>query len=477
MADNEKSKLAPPNPEQRRIATSQYDRANQVLASGNYDYAIQLLISCCKIDPANLIYRRALRIIEKTKYKNNLHGSRLAFMSTGGAKAKIKTAKRRGDYLKVLEHGEQVLAKNPWDTGAQMDMADAADKLGELDLAVWILEQARQKDQNDVGLNRTLARLYEKRGSFNQAIELWELIKQAKPNDLEARNKCQDLAATETITRGKYDAAPENPDEGNTEKTPDEITAQPSPIAAEPPVPEPVPDETAKLQARIDADPTNAHAYLRLAGAHREADRLEQARTVLEQGLGPTANHFELIMELAEIEVEVLRRDLVQAERKLKDSPQDDELRKLRARMQKEINSRELELYRQKADRYPANKAHHFELGIRLLRAGNVEEAIGEFQGVRGSPRYQWRALSYLGHCFRTRKSWRLAQRNFEEALQHCPEEDATARKEILYQLAQVSAEAGDLTRAVEAGNELANRDPKFRDIAKLTREWQVRQK
>ena len=52
-----------------------------------------------------------------------------------------------GDYLGVLVHGERVLARNPWDVGVQMDMAEAADSLGQLDLAVWLLEQARQKSQ------------------------------------------------------------------------------------------------------------------------------------------------------------------------------------------------------------------------------------------------------------------------------------------------------------------------------------------
>src|SRR5438045_4957007 len=108
-------------------------------------------------------------------------------------------------YVKVLEQFEQVLVCTPWDLGTQMDMAESADALGLLDLAIWILEQARQRDGQDAGLNRTLARLYEKRGNFSQAIALWELVKQAEPHDQEAKNKGKDLAANETISRGRYD--------------------------------------------------------------------------------------------------------------------------------------------------------------------------------------------------------------------------------------------------------------------------------
>jgi tetratricopeptide (TPR) repeat protein len=234
-------------------------------------------------------------------------------------------------------------------------------------------------------------------------------------------------------------------------------------------------EEMAALLARIDTDPSNAHAYLRLAGFHREHGDLARARAVLEQGLGPTGNHFEVIAELAELDVENLRNDLAHAEKRLRSQPHDESLRKQRSALKKEINARELELYRQKADRYPANKGHHFELGVRLYCAGQIDEAIGELQGVRDTPRYRWRALAYLGHCFQARKSWRLAQRNFEEALQHVPEEEAGARKELLYQLANVSAESGDLGRAVEAGEELARQDGHYRDIGRRTNEWRQR--
>ena len=53
--------LPPPSPEQRRAAAGQFERAKQVLVSENYDYAIQLLMTCCKLDPANLTYRQTLR--------------------------------------------------------------------------------------------------------------------------------------------------------------------------------------------------------------------------------------------------------------------------------------------------------------------------------------------------------------------------------------------------------------------------------
>src|SRR5262249_57253678 len=99
-----------------------------------------------------------------------------------------------------------VLMRNPWDVGAQMDMAGAAEALGHLELAVWTLEQARQRNPQDATVNRALARLYEKRGNFSQAIALWELVRKVDPHDIEAQHKAKDLAASDTIARGGYDA-------------------------------------------------------------------------------------------------------------------------------------------------------------------------------------------------------------------------------------------------------------------------------
>src|ERR671922_1347246 len=152
MANAGDSALHPPSPEHRRIAAGKFERANQVVATGNFDYAIHLLLDCCKLDPANLLYRQALRRTEKARYRNNLRGSWLAWLTTWPTRARLKTALRAREYLKALEHGEQILARNPWDVGAQMDMAASAVVLGLLDLAIWSLEQARQKQARDPAL-------------------------------------------------------------------------------------------------------------------------------------------------------------------------------------------------------------------------------------------------------------------------------------------------------------------------------------
>jgi tetratricopeptide (TPR) repeat protein len=471
MSRQSEASVQPPTPEERRVAVGQFERANQVLATGNHDYGTQLLLNCCKLDPGNLLYRKALRRAQKVKHKNNLKGSKLSFLTNSPAWTKLKAAKTANDHLRVLECGEEILNRNPWDVSAQMDMAESAEALEFTDVAVWMLEQARHKDEKNATVNRALARLYEKCGEYNRAIALWDLVRSTDPGDLEAQHKAKDLAASETIARGNYAAKVE----GNAPPPKDSALERVLERTEGSSSQDRIQREVTSIRARIEKDPTNSLAYLQLAAVYRRADLPNDAAKVLAEGLLPTGNSFEIASELADVEIEPFRRNLAVLERKLTANPADDELRRLRVQLLREINSRELNLFRQKAERYPTDMAHRLELGIRLLRAGQSDAAIIDLQAARSDPRQRGRALQFLGHCFKSRKNWRLAERNFEEALQALPANDENTRKELLFLLASGAAENGDLNKAIEMGYELANIDFAFRDIGRLLDEWQAK--
>ncbi len=466
--------LKSPKPEQRRIAASQYERANQVLSKGDFDYGIKLLLECCKLDPGNLIYRKTLRQAQKAKHKNNLKGSRLATLTTTPAKLKLNNALRSQDYLKVLELAEDILVHNPWDVGVQRALAQAFVAFEQYEGALWSLEQARQKAPKDLKVNRELARVYEKVGNFTAANALWEIIRKADPSDEEAWNKAKDLAARETIARGNYESVlnketQESPSLQETEEHPSLDKNQP-PTA---PSNSRIAREEAAFRAKIETDPQDPLNYLQLSSLYRRQENWDKAREILEAGLQALGHNFEITLELTELAIQPFRTNLTHTENQLKENPDDEDLKKLRLKLVKEINSRELELFRKKADRFPTDMNFRLEVGIRLLQANQIDEAIQELQAARTDPRLHWRALMYLGFCFKTRKNWRLAQRNFEDALRNIPPSETTKRKEILYQLAQGMAESGDISAAIEWGYELANEDFGYKNIGNLLDQWQ----
>jgi tetratricopeptide (TPR) repeat protein len=477
-----------PTADQRQIAQASFAKAREADANGQIDYAITMLLTCCRLDPANFHYRQELRRTQKKKFGNNLRGSRWAFLTTPRWKSRVRSAKRNRDYPKVLEHAEQVLCRNPWDKGTQMDMAEAFDALGLLDLAVFTLDQARQKYPKDATLNRALARLFEKRGDFQKAIVLWQLVKETNPRDVEAQHKAKDLAASETIAKGQYVEAAagtkESPVVGRIEARATEKQDRLS-------------RETEPLVRRIEADPTEPALYVQLASVYRRHGFPDRARATLQRGLGPTGNAFQLQLELMDLDLAPVRTNLEHTEARLRklrervkakagaegatataDEGEDlseNDLLRLRADLLREINTREIDLFRVKADRFPTELQHRIDLGTRLLKADLVDEAIAELQQARRDEKLKWKAALLLGVCFKKRNNWRLAQRNFEEALTAVPPAEEGGKKELLYQLATGCAENGELEKALDLGHELANLDFGFKNIGKLLDEWNDR--
>jgi tetratricopeptide (TPR) repeat protein len=191
------------------VAVGQYERALQVLATHNYAYGISLLLACCKLEPANLRYRQALRRTQKALQDQNARGRWFSWLWTLPALIRLKAAKRAQDHHKVLECGEHVLTANPWHLGSQLHMAQSAVELGLDRLAIWILEEARPQDSAGLPAHRFLAQLYERRQNYVEALALWERVAKAVPGDSEAHQQLKVLAVRDTLARGRFNEVDE----------------------------------------------------------------------------------------------------------------------------------------------------------------------------------------------------------------------------------------------------------------------------
>jgi tetratricopeptide (TPR) repeat protein len=194
-------------PEQRQAAAAQYERAREVVRTNrDITYALQLLLSCCKLDPAVVRYRKVLREVGRATAEQKRAASWLGGLSLGnfGNRGKFKAARKAEDHRKALEHGEELLARDPRDIGVQLEMAESAEALGLMEVAVWMLEYARAHDPRKITVNRPLAQLYEKQKRWNNAIALWEELRQANPRDHEAAHKINELSVNDTLARGNF---------------------------------------------------------------------------------------------------------------------------------------------------------------------------------------------------------------------------------------------------------------------------------
>ncbi len=199
---DEESAFNVSSPEERTAAARQFERASEVLAVGDGEYARSLLLTCCTLDPGNLRYRQTMRQIKPPP--GGLFSGLLAPLKKMMGKARLNMAQRKGDHIKVLSYGEELIGRAPGDVAVQLKMARSAESLGLLRLAFWLAEQALAQNSHNPAPLRALARLHERQKQFSRALRFWELVHQEAPQDAEAKRKMNDLAAQETIERGNY---------------------------------------------------------------------------------------------------------------------------------------------------------------------------------------------------------------------------------------------------------------------------------
>jgi serine/threonine protein kinase len=169
--------------EQRAAAAAQFKRVLEVLGSDEAEKGEvrELLLSCCRLDPANIGYRRTLRQVgRKLRRRGEVP------LGLEGARDRLEAARQTGDSLKVLEHGEEVLAVFPLDVATHVNMAEAAAELNLPELHAWLLKQACKQDPANVELRRGLARAYERQKQLGKAIAVWREIRKVHPEDTEA---------------------------------------------------------------------------------------------------------------------------------------------------------------------------------------------------------------------------------------------------------------------------------------------------
>jgi serine/threonine protein kinase len=184
-----------------RIAAGQFEWAREQLFRGNRDYGVQLLLTCCRLDPTNLDYHRAVRLAQKGR--RTRPAGWLRWLRNLSAWIRFKLACRAGDPRRVLGLGEEMLVRSPRDSNTHMAMAAAAQELGAGDLALWLLLQAREQDGRNHVVHRALARLYEGRNAYEEAMASWEKVIRAVPGDSEALGRLRDLAALRTLEQNR----------------------------------------------------------------------------------------------------------------------------------------------------------------------------------------------------------------------------------------------------------------------------------
>jgi tetratricopeptide (TPR) repeat protein len=452
------------NDKAKEKAKTFFQYGNDAALKNNHDYAISMYQSACKIDPNNLIYRQALRGIERRKFGNDPSKvGRMVGTKTGPIRLRAKAPKSRGKWKEVLEVCEEVFVHNPWDIGASRDAAEACEKLEYLPVAQWLLESV-QAVATDADFFRHMANVHELNAAWQKAIQTWERVKKLDPNDETASRKINALSANATIQRAGFDDAIEQRNE--------EAAAAAAAKAAGPTAEELealalqklTPEE--RLLKEIQEHPDRLGAYLELADIFKARNQLEDAEKVLARGLKVQPKDESLLLNHSEIQIRRLNNAIEVLTKRGQQNPQDEAVRAKLNQYTTMLKDYELKEYGRRARLNPQDPGIQLLLGTHLARAGKHQEAIAAFQQARNSPEHRVSALHQAGQSFEATGVLKLAERNYQDALKAADPSDLNLVNALHYRLGRVAEAQGHTQAAEEHYNEVAANDYSYLDVA-----------
>lgn len=440
-----------------------FQYGNDAALKSNFDYAIEMYKRACKIVPDNLVYRQALRGVERRKFNGD--PSKVGMLV--GAKnqpilMRAKSARSKGNHAAAIELCEDAFVNNPWDVGAARVAAEAAEQAGMLLLAQWFVETV-QAVTKDVEFFKFAAHIHEVNESWQKAINCWEQVKKLHPNDQDANRQINALSAAGTIKRaGLEDHLDQRAAAAATAEPAEALEAKLERLKQEQLTPE------QRLVKEIMANPNAVHAYVDLADIYKKHGDLDKAEKVLAKGRKANPNDHGLASIYEDTQISRLKKARDSQQQRVQQYPEDTAAKAKLDQLTEMLNKYEVEAFRRRVQLHPEDARLHFDLGVILARVGDHDGAIAEFQQARSStnPTQKVQALYHLGMSFEANNAPKLAERNYKEAIKLLDPEDKDNFLALHYQLGRVSETLGNNEAVEEHYNEVAAIDYSYRDVA-----------
>lgn len=441
-----------PSPAKRKRLKECFEYGNRIAAQENFDYAADIYTECVVGEPGNALYIQAFLTNLKKKYNNNKRGKGLGFLKLTPIKAALRKAIHAKDWVNVFKTGAEALKINPWDTGVLTALSEACDQCGFHEAQLVYLRMALDANPKDVEMCRRCGKTLAELGLYDQAIAMWHKVEQLRPNDPEASKAVADLAVRKTIEVGGYDR------EGESRRR---IEAAGGAVSSTEAL-----SRRERLELEIKRQPNNLSLYVELAELYVRDDDYPKAEQLMAKAYEVTKD-VAAKEKLEDIQLRRLRQELAEAEKQYRSSANEKTKEALIA-AQKALWSKELEVYRDRVERFPNNLSFRFELGVRYQLNEMYEEAIKQYQQAQSDPRRKGLCLLNLGQCFEKIGQHRLAIKHFEDAIQEISDRDAENKKRALYAAGVLSYRLKDYRRAEQHASALAAMDYSYRNVGEF---------
>lgn len=448
-------------------------KAEQALKKRNYDYAIELWQQGLSIDPDRLEERRKLRATAIRRCQEN--GSN----TMGGGLTKFKFAKTLGKIKKLwaqkkfeeyIVENEKYLAAVPQDPKALLNQAHAFERTERADSALQTYREVVDIDPKQIEAWKSLGRIHEAQKNIDKAIECWERVKQHDPADQESGKAIRDLSAAKMMS----DTEERRKEGGDSFRSLLKDEDESSKLQKSQQIIRTADDATSAVEYKkeeVEADAENPRQWRELGDIHLKMKSFAEAeKCYLKAGeLDPQDMYVkERLGRLAETR---LQTTVDEASAELRKNPDDAGLKAKVETAQKEFDIFLLEELKRRVAAHPTAYQYKFELGLLMLKVGEYQEAIAQFQSARKDPKFQVPSSYRIGQCFFAMNLYGPAIQQYNEALAKVESEESELGKDVKYDLALAYVANSENDKALELLEGIMVIDINYRDVAQKVAE------
>jgi tetratricopeptide (TPR) repeat protein len=306
-----------------------------------------------------------------------------------------------------------------------------------------------------------------------QALEIFNKIAQINPGDLEALKRAKDMAATATMKQGGWETAKSYRDlikDKDEAKLLEQKGRTFKDLAT-------IEGQLAELSQEYEANSASVDIVRRIAGLMEL--KYEQTKQV--EDLGGTIQWYAYLNELITGSDPAISRKLSDLQAMQLDvsievleewfkaggdaHPEAETYRGQLNALKSQKAEAVISEARKRVDRNPTDLQLRFELGERMVEAGQFNEAIPELQRARQNPNARLKAISLLGRCYEEKGMLDLAVQQLKAAASEMVAMDGV-KKDTLYRLALLHEKMGQQPEYIKALKEIYEADYGFRDVA-----------
>lgn len=455
-----------------------FKKAEGLRERRDYDYAIECYISGLEFWP---------EAVEEGHMP--LWSLAIQRQQAGGKKPgmgeKLKKPTSGKDARQALRNAEHLLAKDPTNGGYLDAVLKNAYKADLPETLKWIAPKAFDSIRKEKKTNHGRFKIFRQamveaaerageRGNpqysawcFELAVNAVEYLIGRSPTDMTLKDDQRDLSGRLTIARGKYGDSGSFRDslqDGDKQKLlHDGERAKQGDQTMEALI--------AAARAEYEAEPTvpgkiNAYVHALLKPERKKEELL--AIEVLMKAHQELVN-YSFKSAADDIRLRQLRRQTRHWHQRAQETGADDDKQQHRLAVMEESQA-ELDIFRERVDKYPTDLRLKYQLGKALVAVGEYDEAIPLLQEAQSDPRSRQRCRLMIGRSFFEKGAFAQAAEVLSEALEQSDAKDDDLAKNMLYWVARSFEGGGKVDEARAAFGKLLRMDYNYADGDARTR-------